>query len=179
MQAVKSCYRCMSICVSSRLMKVCMVHVAGAANDLPKGDWRKRQYACAECNEPDAFVEDQPLGDLLIESMRWQSSRTAKQVMLEREEMITQLEQADKTMRESGSLISRIRVLFSPWQLLYVGVCAQWFAESDDVIKKVSETVNGQLLSTLLQATGYHDCECAELFRNGVRVCVFQDVHGA
>ena len=68
--------------------------------------------------------------------------------MQEREEMISQLELASEEIGLSGK-------------------GAQWFRNSDEIIKKVTEGVNGFLLEQLLTASHYRDIAAVELFRRG------------
>ena len=69
--------------------------------------------------------------------------------MQEREEMITQLELASEEIWLSGK-------------------GAHWFRDSDEIIKKVTEGVNGFLLEQLLAASHYSDVAAVELFRRGM-----------
>ena len=62
--------------------------------------------------------------------------------------MISQLEAADQQLRETG-------------------VCMEWFANSDEVTRSVSASVNGHLFHELLKASRHTDLACAELFRVG------------
>ena len=62
--------------------------------------------------------------------------------------MISKIEEAGAEIRESGAL-------------------TKWFEGCDEKIKKVTELVNGVLLSELLQQGGHADLECAEIFREG------------
>ena len=68
--------------------------------------------------------------------------------MQEREEMISQLELASEEIWRSGK-------------------GAHWFRDSDEIIKKVIEGVNGFLLEQLLMASHYRDVAAVELFRRG------------
>jgi len=68
--------------------------------------------------------------------------------MQEREEMISQLELASEEIWLSGK-------------------GAHWFRDSDEIIKKVTEGVNGFLLEQLLMASHYRDVAAVELFRRG------------
>ena len=68
--------------------------------------------------------------------------------MQEREEMISQLELASEEIWLSGK-------------------GAQWFRNSDEIIKKVTEGVNGFLFEQLLKASHYRDTAAVELFRQG------------
>ena len=70
--------------------------------------------------------------------------------MVEREGMMARLEDAGCKMRESG-------------------VCEQWFCGVDPEIRAVAGDANGQLFAALLQATGYVDCACVDLLRDGMR----------
>ena len=83
--------------------------------------------------------------------------------------MISQLELASNKMKKSGvHVFESLDVCGEGFRV--AGMCAQWFAECDEIIKKVSEGVNGQLFATLLQAKDYPDPECAELFRKGMGI---------
>ena len=62
--------------------------------------------------------------------------------------MISKIEEAGAEIRESGAL-------------------TKWFEGCDEKIKKITELVNGVLLSELLQQGGHADLECAEIFREG------------
>lgn len=52
-------------------------------------------------------------------------------------------------------------------QLRASGACDAWFGSCDDITRRVSDGVNGPLFTRLLEATGYVDVECVELFRTG------------
>ena len=62
--------------------------------------------------------------------------------------MISKIQEAGAEIRESG-------------------VLTEWFEGCDEKVKKVTEFVNGVLLSELLQQGGHADLECAEIFREG------------
>ena len=62
--------------------------------------------------------------------------------------MISKIEEAGAEIRESG-------------------VLTEWFEGCDEKVKKVTELVNGVLLSELLEKGGHADLECAEIFREG------------
>ena len=66
--------------------------------------------------------------------------------------MITQLEVADRLTRTSGK-------------------CAAWFQRADAATRSVAGAANGYLFSVLLRACGHCDPECAELLREGKRLC--------
>jgi hypothetical protein len=92
-------------------------------------DERKLDYALDAVRGPSPFVNDVVLEVAVDEALEWQASKTAEQVMDERENMICALERADKLMRESGAVsdwfdgcdkdIAKVR-----W-LIVVPVC-QW-----------------------------------------------------
>ena len=67
--------------------------------------------------------------------------------------MISKIEEAGAEIRESGAL-------------------TEWFEGCDEKVKKVTELVNGVLLSELLRKGGHGDLECAEIFREGKFVIV-------
>ena len=72
--------------------------------------------------------------------------------------MISKIEEAGAEIRESGAL-------------------TKWFEGCDEKIKKVTELVNGVLLSELLQQGGHADLECAEIFREG-KFAIFESAAG-
>ena len=80
--------------------------------------------------------------------MLWQAKRSAAEIIEQRETMISKIEEAGVEIRESG-------------------VLTEWFKGCDEKAKKVTELVNGVLLSELLQKGGHTDLECAENFREG------------
>jgi hypothetical protein len=142
---------------------------------LPQGDLRKLQYALDMCAVPHPFDEAVPLEPVVVEvrqlstlsavcgpvfacaeAIEWQAARTPEEVMQQREEMIGQLEDADKMLRRSGK-------------------CAHWFSKCDDATKRVSSGVNGYLLQELLRASSHRDLAAADLFKNGIGMrCVKQ-----
>ena len=80
----------------------------------------------------------------------WQADRSLAEVMQQREEMISKLEEANATMWDSGKR-------------------AEWFQLRDAITKGVSAGVNGFLLQELLCASGHCDLAAADLFREGER----------
>ena len=56
-------------------------------------------------------------------------------------------------------------------QLRASGACDAWFGACDDITRRVAGGVNGPLFTRLLEATGYVDVECVELFRTGSASC--------
>ena len=68
--------------------------------------------------------------------------------MIERTDMIGQLEEADRRMRASG-------------------LQRQWFAGADEAIFGVAGETNGALLEAILKATRYVDADCCNLLRHG------------
>ena len=88
-----------------------------------------------------------------MQALKWQMERDPATVRAEREQMITQIENANARMWQSG-------------------LRDQWFAGCDDGVKRVCEGVNGHLMHELLVAFKYHDAECVELLRQGVSLVV-------
>ena len=84
----------------SQCMHSCFL--TGGEAKLPEGDRRKENYAWAECDGPDPFICHEQFDKEIIEAIEWQASRSAEQVMREREEMITKLESANEMMRKTG-----------------------------------------------------------------------------
>ena len=82
------------------------------------------------------------------QALKWISKWSAKQIIAEREEVISQLERADALMRASG-------------------MCTEWFAECDREMRAVVGASNGQLFEQLLKACKYKDAQCVELLRKG------------
>jgi hypothetical protein len=83
-----------------------------------------------------------------FQAIEWQAERTPAEVMQQREEMMSKLEEANAAMWESGKR-------------------AEWFQRCDGITKGVSAGVNGYLLQELLCASGHCDPAAADLFRNG------------
>ena len=52
-------------------------------------------------------------------------------------------------------------------QIRASGTLEKWFEGSDQRVKKVSETVNGALLSELLREGGHREPGCANIYREG------------
>ena len=85
------------------------------------------------------------------QALQWQASRTAEQVIAEREAMISALEEANTRMWESG-------------------VGDRWLSEAPRSVRNVAEGVNGHLLQQLLAVTGHPDEDLPLLFKHGA-VC--------
>ena len=83
-----------------------------------------------------------------MQALSWQAARSPEEVREQREEMVTQLENAATLLREAGE-------------------CEQWFMGCDKTVSKVAASVNGPLLEQLLTACSYRDAACTELFRSG------------
>ena len=86
--------------------------------------------------------------DDVIAALRWQASRTAGEVISQRESVIRQLEAAGEAM----------------WKR---GICQEWLSGADPQVARVSSTVNGVMLTDLCRAIQYDDMDCVELFRKG------------
>ena len=84
----------------------------------------------------------------VVEAIKWVAARTADEVMSEREEMISCLEQAADAMAVNG-------------------LKQKWFEGTDKHTRAVAGQANGHLMSVLLEASGYCDAGCVELLREG------------
>ena len=87
----------------------------------------------------------------LRQAVEWCSSRSATEIISEREAVVLQLEAADRKLRETG-------------------VLSCWFGSADVEIAAVSQGVNGALFQQLLKAHGYADWGCVDLLRDCARV---------
>ena len=52
------------------------------------------------------------------------------------------------------------------------GACEEWLKDADHELRKTVRQVNGPLLQSLLEASGYEDARCIEMFREGDHACV-------
>ena len=106
------------------------------------------------------------------QAVQWQAKRSTREVMEQRENMITQLERAGALMQKNGSVlcahVQKGRWALTPTHPCCQGVCDAWFADADADTTRVTGETNGHLLKTLLWSCGYKDLACAELLRNGV-----------
>ena len=127
-------------------------------------DSRKLKYAEDAINSSDPFASE-PVVDADVRELRygvvwrnqrvrvsqaihWISDRSPDEVMAFREQMISSLESASASMRESG-------------------LCEDWLASGDCYAQRISRDVNGQLFGQLLSAAGYGDIGCVDLLRHG------------
>ena len=117
------------------------------------------KYALDASEMEDPFEQDKELDPEVLEAdgivlcvcaaCAWlQQERSPEGWIQEREEMISQLVLSSEEIRLSGK-------------------GAQWFWNSDEIIKKVTEGVNGFFLEELLIASHYRDIAAVELFRRG------------
>ena len=70
---------------------------------MKKDDVRKKEYARSECAGIDPFVAPVGVEEDVKAAIWWQASRTAVEIMNEREEVIVQLELANHKIKESGA----------------------------------------------------------------------------
>ena len=125
----------------------------------------KWNYAWDQCAGPSPFVASKQLPGTVeevlllvsacfllqvcvVEAIKWVAARTADEVMSEREEMISCLEQAADAMAVNG-------------------LKQKWFEGADKHTRAVAGQANGHLMSVLLEASGYCDAGCVELLREG------------
>ena len=125
----------------------------------------KWNYAWDQCAGPSPFVASKQLPGTVeevlllvsacfllqvcvVEAIKWVAARTADEVMSEREEMISCLEQAADAMAVNG-------------------LKQKWFEGTDKHTRAVAGQANGHLMSVLLEASGYCDAGCVELLREG------------
>ena len=125
----------------------------------------KWNYAWDQCAGPSPFVASKQLPGTVeevlllvsacfllqvcvVEAIKWVAARTAEEVVSEREEMISCLEQAADAMTVNG-------------------LKQKWFEGADKHTRAVAGQANGHLMSVLLEASGYCDAGCVELLREG------------
>ena len=125
----------------------------------------KWNYAWDQCAGPSPFVASKQLPVTVeevlllvsacfllqvcvVEAIKWVAARTADEVVSEREEMISCLEQAADAMTVNG-------------------LKQKWFEGADKHTRAVPWQANGHLMSVLLEASGYCDAGCVELLREG------------
>ena len=125
----------------------------------------KWHYAWDQCAGPSPFVASKQLPGTVeevlllvsacfllqvcvVEAIKWVAARTADEVVSEREEMISCLEQAADAMTVNG-------------------LKQKWFEGADKHTRAVAGQANGHLMSVLLEASGYCDAGCVELLREG------------
>ena len=125
----------------------------------------KWNYAWDQCAGPSPFVASKQLPGTVeevlllvsacfllqvcvVEAIKWVAARTADEVVSEREEMISGLEQAADAMTVNG-------------------LKQKWFEGADKHTRAVAGQANGHLMSVLLEASGYCDAGCVELLREG------------
>jgi hypothetical protein len=66
-------------------------------------DERKLEYATDAVRGPSPFVDDSKLDPSVEEALLWQASKSAQEVIAEREAMICSLERAGALMWETGA----------------------------------------------------------------------------
>ena len=113
-----------------------------------QADLRKLEYTLRRQASGDPFAWKERLAPTVSEAIEWQVSRTPQEVIDEREEMISAIEFAGSEIFASGK-------------------GDHWFADCDEITKRVTEGVNGYLLEELLRASGHCDTAVVDLFRKG------------
>ena len=86
-------------------------------------------------------------------AIEWQSSRSAAEVMHEREKVMCEIEALGAQFWQNGTV-------------------GKWYQGCDEAIAKVSATVNGPLMERLAAAAGHGDPACIEFFRKGFCACL-------
>lgn len=119
---------------------------------LGESDIKKWNYAVEALHGNDPFQEEHVVEDRIREALLWQASRTAEDVIAEREDMICALEKANAAMWQSGR-------------------ASEWYRDCHPDVVEVSKTVNGQLMHDLAIAMKYIDTAAVQLFRTGAISC--------
>ena len=133
---------------------------------ISPSDERKVEYAVNACHGVDQFARVLSLPNLAMgvglstcvvpfffarafgQAIEWVACRSAEEVIAQREAMITKIEEAGRHMHAQGT-------------------CKAWMMRADAKTKVLASEVNGPLLKALLEASGYVDADCADLFRDG------------
>ena len=84
---------------------------------------------------------------------------TAEEIISFRERVISQLETADRRMRECGA-------------------CNAWYGEADELLRNVVGESNGFLFEQLIKAAGHTDSHCADLLRVGAMILGELEISG-
>ena len=93
-------------------------------------------------------VHARPLPAQVADALDWCSSRPPEQRVAAREATIRHIERHAAALKNSGEVES-------------------WFRGADEIMRAVSDGVNGPLLEHLAKESGFHDLEAVSLFRCG------------
>jgi hypothetical protein len=102
------------VCSAARVVQVCLSGCGhrgdGLCNlcadvQISLKDERKLEYALEAMRGPSPFVNEEKLEPSVEEALLWQSSRSAQEVIAEREAMICSLERAGALMWETGAAV--------------------------------------------------------------------------
>ena len=111
-------------------------------------DNQKLEFTLKALTRVDPFVASVELPKDVDEALEWQASRSPKDVMLEREKIIAEVEKAGNIMWETGR-------------------CTEWLQNSDEHVKHVSQNVNGPMMHDFAVALAHKDIDIADVFQKG------------
>ena len=111
-------------------------------------DNQKLEFAFKALTIDDPFAASVELPKDVEEALEWQASRSPEAVMQERESSTTEVERAGRIMWETGR-------------------CTAWLQDSDEHVKKVSQTVNGVMMHDFAGALAHSDADIANMFQQG------------
>ena len=137
-------------------------HEMSSAEEDDGKDAQKLRFTLAALRrKDDPFNSKVVLHTDVVDAIKWQSARSAAEVMHAREKIVCEIESLGARLWQDGSV-------------------ATWYRGCDDTIARVSATVNGPLLERLAAAARHGDPACIEFFRRGfwsllvfVFVCVY------
>ena len=109
---------------------------------------RKLAFVNAAMDRDDPFEAKVAIPADVKAALEWTAARSAEEVILERESVISEFERLGKAAKESGD-------------------CEKWLESCDASMREVVKSINGPLLQQLMKAVEHCDQECADLFRKG------------
>ena len=108
-------------------------------------------FANAACKEPVAFEPPIGVPDDFWQAVDWVNERRSEDIIAEREAAMCAIEAEAAKLSSSGAI-------------------EQWMQGAEPGVRAVASEVNGPLLETLANRTGFGDASCVEFFRAGAPV---------
>ena len=113
-----------------------------------KDDVQKLQFTIEALKMQDPFANDLAMHDDIWNCLEWQKSRTAGEIVSEREKATKAIESMGAMFRRNGS-------------------CDKWLSGADAGVAHIAKDVNGPLFEELIAACEHADWNVSELFRTG------------
>ena len=87
----------------------------------------------------------------VCDALNWMASRSDEEIIQQRENVISQIENWGNNFRACGA-------------------CNKWLRKSDDRVRGLASKVNGPLIDLLVKMTGHADVNCSSLFSKGISI---------